>query len=103
MADELRGHHLTGDARCWLHGGARASPVQVPGWAVLPALVSEPVFNVEPGQAAGCLSVWHRPVIAPGNLSSSASREDRNLLGVCWSFSQQCEKGKASFPMGVTF
>lgn len=64
-----------------------------------------------------CLAVWHGPVIAPGNLSRSASglpvsREDRNgglsgavplVLGVCCFFSPQSEKGKAYLLLGVTF
>lgn len=60
------------------------------------------------------LAVWHGPVVAPGNISSSASGlpvswEDGNgglyvtvplVLGVCCSFSQQSEKGKVLFSCG---
>lgn len=53
----------------WLHRGTQASPGHVPGWAVLSPLVSEPVFDVDPGQAA---LLWHGAVTAPGNFSSSA-------------------------------
>lgn len=63
------------------------------------------------------LAVWQGPVVAPGNLSSSASGlpvswKDGNggvsvavplVLGVCCSFSQQSEKGRFYFHVGVTF